>query len=300
MKWVFRIINTFILLVLLIIPATIFAENGIIIELEDTANDDYGPGNYQYPNNEVFEEKGLFDITSFSITDKDQEYLFEVGFNNLTDPWNSKYGFSHPLIEIYIDNVEGGSKELLKKGANVKLDDNYPWDILLKISGWWVRLYHPGDLDSNDSNFWKVEKNPFDIENVEMRINDNKINMLIDKTLIGDLIEARFFLLVGGFDPFGPDHFRIVKNEPSDWYFLNSDSQKDNFTTNVIDIITTTTEEQNRILTARNNNYPVLKPIFIGKSENKKIYINILIIILLLLLLALFIMNKNQFLSNNK
>ena len=108
------------------------AENtNTIFTIEDPAGDDCGPCYYSYPSHEVFHPyKGLFDITKMMIIDNNNTYRFKLYFSNITDPWSSQYGFSMPLVEIYIDNGKDGCRELFKEGANVRLDPEHPWNNL--------------------------------------------------------------------------------------------------------------------------------------------------------------------------
>ena len=40
----------------------------IVFEMEDPTGDDYGPGSYVYPANQLFEPfKGIFDLQKFSV-----------------------------------------------------------------------------------------------------------------------------------------------------------------------------------------------------------------------------------------
>src|SRR6056297_288718 len=120
------------------------ANYDVIFNHRDAEKDDFGPGTYQYPQNEIFQNKGnLFDIRVFTILESENNYLFKFNFSNLTDPWNAKYGFSLPLIELYIDNDEGGSSKPFYKGANISFEEEFSWNKFLKISGWWVRIFKP-------------------------------------------------------------------------------------------------------------------------------------------------------------
>ena len=78
---------------LFILPAAVSAENyRVIFNHLDGIGDDYGPGDYDYPQNHIFQNKGrLFDLKSMTIFEGENEYKVRFSFSNLTDPWGAKY-----------------------------------------------------------------------------------------------------------------------------------------------------------------------------------------------------------------
>ena len=285
----------FMLIVFLSIP--ILAQGNIIFEVEDPLNDDYGPGTYQYPTNEAFHGEGFFDITYFSIEDLGKKYRLNFTFQNLTDPWNSKYGFSLPLIQLYFGKKGSGSTELYQEGANIRLDTRYPWNRLLKISGWWVRAYTPED-NHEMLDFWDVENNPANVEDALVEVKDNQISIHLDREIIGDLENAYVYILVGSYDPFGQDHFRDIKNSPSSWYFSDSSNENLKFAPRILDIIVPAHLEQEKLLSNFAEDYPVILPLIITPPAKTVIYLPPLV--LALLILVFFIVNKFRPGSYNK
>ena len=108
------------------------AEPIVAFEMNDPIGDDYGPGTYTYPTHKAF-LPGLFDLTSFRVS-YDVEYVyFDNTFREVTNTWNAPEGFSHQLINIYIDTTKGaGRTDTIRKGAMVAFDKRYGWDILIK------------------------------------------------------------------------------------------------------------------------------------------------------------------------
>jgi len=292
---------TFILIIVffLIFNNLALAEESIILEVDDQLNDDYGPGTYQYPTDKAFQGEGLFDITSFSISEVGEEYRFNISFANLTDPWRSKYGFSLPLIEIYIGKKGTGISDLRKEGANVNLDPEYPWSTLLKISGWWVRAYTPEDIN-NEEDVWDIENNPADLEDLDLEVKDNTISFVINKDIIGDLKDAHLYVLVGSYDPFGPDNFRSINSDKNSWSF--SDISNDNLENapRVIDILLAEGIDQTEILSEYTEDYPTIVPIKVQSKVNSVLYLPYAMLLVILLLLGLIVMNKKPPVSNNK
>lgn len=248
-------------------------DNSWSFEIDDPVGDDYGPGNYRYPEDEIFSShEGLFDIKSFQIKEAEDDYIFEFEFVKLTDPWNSKFGFSHPLIEIYIDNQEKGSTELLEDGANVKLDQESSWNKALKLSGWWFLAYDwdkkLDDLVSIDGN---IETRKGEVANSKVEKVDNTIKVTFPKKVVGELQGAKMQLIVGSFDPFGPGYYRLISSTPRKWNFYAEGLEKTAEASRVIDTILPEELSQEKALALENENGefkgPQIKSFYLPKSR---------------------------------
>ncbi|WP_164730848.1 glucodextranase DOMON-like domain-containing protein [Anoxybacter fermentans] len=276
-------------------------KRNIIFQIDDPVGDDWGPGSYTYPRYKHFEPfKGLFDLTRFSIIDADPDYILEFAFTEIRDPWRSKYGFSHPLIQIYFDNQPGGSTELFRPGARVKLDSNAPWDVMLNITGWWVRLFRPTDRERVKSMKipWNDTKNPFELSEAVVTLEENVIKVQLPKTIIGDLSKAKFFLLIGAFFPFGEDHYREVKKVSDDWAFGGSTNPE--LSPRVLDILVPDGMVQEEVLKLSQNarDFVTIPYIAISRGTesmifNEKILIWVVTLIVIVLL-ALVIKIKSK------
>ncbi|MFW6389730.1 MAG: glucodextranase DOMON-like domain-containing protein [Halanaerobiales bacterium] len=282
----------------------IFAEEGILLDISDPTGDDYGPGTYQYPTNEIYSIEGLFDISNFVINQDEEYYIFEFTFTKLTDPWNSEFGFSLPLIHLYLANNEDSvSTELFQEGANVKLNPEYPWNRLIKISGWWVRVYSPDmKKEEHETNILDLTY-PAEIEEPDINLKNSTIILKLEKELLGDLNEGYFYLFVGGFDPFGPDHFRPIQSDPSFWYFADPVNDELLYAPRILDLILPEGQEQVEVLSDFANGYPVISPIYIGFKEEKSdsiMYVVYTFLALFFLILAVIIKNNKFPLFNNK
>lgn len=288
-KGFFPIIITLIMVLSLFNMVKAAEEDQVFFSITDPTGDDYGPGTYKYPTNEVFRfHKGLFDITGFSVKRDGEDYLLRFSLKKLTNPWKGKFGFSLPLIQLYIDNQEGGSTELFKEGANVRLDPRYPWDRLLKISGWWVRAYQPEDRNK-EVNFWNAEENPWDVSDARVEVEGNDILVRLKGEVTGKMENARVYLIVGSFDPFGPDHFRSVERELSSWSFADLTHDNLDKAPRVIDLVLPANRDQAEVLGDFVDDYPLIYPFQIRESGNMFISLNKHLYFLLLLIIPLVI-----------
>lgn len=247
---------------LLILPVTVTAENyRVIFNHLDGIGDDYGPGYYHYPQNHIFQNKGhLFDLQSLTIFESENDYKIRFSFSELTDPWGAEFGFSLPLIELYLDNQSGGSNQLFHEGANVKFKDDFYWNNFLKVSGWWVRLFHP---DSKKDNILNVNDFSFNDPNAngDLQINKegNDLYLLLPKSEIKSLQDSKLIVLIGSFDPFGYDHFRSLANSRSYWQLYSDEEVSAAESPRVLDILLPGGQNQKKVLSSRPAVIPYLE-----------------------------------------
>lgn len=194
------------------------AEYRVVFNHLDARGDDFGPGDYEYPLNHIFHQAdNLFDIQALTIFESEHSYRFRFSFGNLTDPWDSEYGFSLPLIEIYLDNQSSGADQPFHEGANISFSDDFKWNKFLKISGWWARLYTP----ESEEEFLNLNELALDdkhqAQSAEIIRDDNDLYLTLAKSELGSLDDSSIVLLVGSFDPFGYDYYRDLSRRRQLW-----------------------------------------------------------------------------------
>lgn len=214
-----------------------------ILDVTDPVGDDTGPGTYLYPTHKQFEPyQGLFDIERFQVEAGNGLLRFLVTFGQITNPWKGPHGFSHPLIEVYIDHRPGGERRPYYPGANIVFSPKAPWDTLIKVTGWGLYLFHAEEERV-------PQPKPFSDGTVRVLADQKTVEITVpmgewvDQEPIQD---AAFYLLVGGQDGFGPDQFRIVKKELSEWYFGGGDGS--GYEPQIIDLVTPPGRSQQKIL----------------------------------------------------
>lgn len=176
-----------------------------IVSISDPSGDDYGPGNYTYPEDSVFDINGLFDLERYKIYDAGGKWIFTFDFGAMTNPWSAPLGFSHQLINLYLDLKPEGRTETYKEGANVGFPTDGGWDYFLKVAGW------PGygrELVTADGEKYKIDVS-----------SDKKKNRVIASVLKDLLpsITGGHYLMVFSQDGYGKNHIRGVQKEPSTW-----------------------------------------------------------------------------------
>ena len=93
----------------------------MLFSMEDPPDDDYGPGTYIYPTHHAFSpHRGILDLRRFEVFDTHETVDFYFSFAMVTNPWHAPEGFSHQLIDLYIDCIErAGRDRPLRDGPRV-------------------------------------------------------------------------------------------------------------------------------------------------------------------------------------
>lgn len=118
-------------------------EGTLVFRLEDPSGDDYGPGTYIYPTDDVFPE-GVFDLTEFAVYETENDVVFHVQFAGPVDNvWDSPNGLSVQTIDIYLDTdgvQNSGSTEALA-GRRVNIAPESAWEYAIWVEGWHQKLF---------------------------------------------------------------------------------------------------------------------------------------------------------------
>ncbi|NPV54009.1 MAG: hypothetical protein HPY71_10855 [Firmicutes bacterium] len=202
----------------------------VVFDMDDPEGDDHGPGSYVYPLHKVFQHDGLFDLIHFSVSYNSEYVYFDSTFKEITNPWNAPEGFSHQLINIYIDSVSGeGRTQTLKPGAQVAFDKRYAWDFQVKVLGWGgSRVFTARDTAESKGVSEGVR--------AEVLPQSKTIRVAVPRAILGEPTSRwRYYVLIGSQDAFGIDDYRPVMEKPGSWVF-GGGSDLD-FDPNVIDML---------------------------------------------------------------
>ena len=120
----------------------------VLLEVSDAESDDYGPGNYTYPTDVVFEPQ-VFDLNTFSVGLDDTNMVFKFTFNGpIPNPWGSPNNLSLQTLDVYVDKDPGAGSgaRLLLPGRNAALKQGDGWEYAVWAEGWTPQFIAP---DSN-------------------------------------------------------------------------------------------------------------------------------------------------------
>ncbi len=244
-------------------PGAALAEPVVVLDMDDPVGDDYGPGTYVYPTHKAF-VPGLFDLTHFSVS-HDREYVYlDATFQEVTNPWNAPEGFSHQLLNIYIDTTRGaGRTDTLRKGAFVVFDKRYAWDLFVKALGW-------GGCRAFTAQDTAQARGIADGLSASVLADGKTVRIAVPKAVTGEPDRNwGYYVLVGSQDAFGDDDFRPVMEKPGSWVFGGGSDLEVN--PNVIDMLAAPRgrASQERMLGSYNvekGSPAVLVPVFAGEA----------------------------------
>lgn len=187
------------------IPALVGGE--VVVTFSDPKGDDHGPGTYVYPTNPVFAVPGIFDLLSYTVFDQGKNWLLAFEFAALPNPWGGPHGFSHPIINLYLDVQPGGLTEAHPEGdaMQVRFSPDHPWDFFVKVAGWPDYGRH---LFTTGGEMYLIDVSADPAKKLVL--------VRIPKELVPRICGAHY-VLVGSQDGFGPDHIRPVVRTAGEW-----------------------------------------------------------------------------------
>jgi len=181
----------------------------VLYTLEDTEGDETGDGNYAYPLAQDFSpHSGLWDILGAEISATEYDLIFRLQLAEITNVWHLRYGFSHQIIQIYVDqDRKSGSGEIdMLPGANAQVDPDFAWEVVISATG--------------DSMFVQQatgEKVATGCEAVG-DADENTIELIVSKEQVGSNVASYgYVLVIGSQDGFGTGKWRDVDPTPSVW-----------------------------------------------------------------------------------
>jgi predicted glycosyl hydrolase (DUF1957 family) len=206
----------------------------VILDVEDPANDDHGPGTYTYPRDAVF-TSGNYDILNFQVGYDEDNIVFRFSLRGPVDnPWGSPNGLALQTFDIYIDQTgdgSGGQNFLL--GRNLALQAGYSWDFAITVEGWDFGIFAPGEEGptriATGSQF-SVLTDP----------GQRRVTIRVPKSILGDNPQdwryAAMVLGQEGFPAGGVMRVRDVNPAAEQWRFGGAPTGSSNHT-RVIDFV---------------------------------------------------------------
>jgi hypothetical protein len=184
-----------------------------LLVLNDTIGDETGDGDYTYPLASDFttpNNGGLWDAQQLTIRQSawNAQFILEVG--EMTDIWGLSNGFSHQIVQIYVDqgNTSYGSTDMLD-GANAEIHPDWAWEVAISGTG------EPGAVMAVQSMTGSTSSRGVDVTG---DITSKTITFTVSKDVIGDDIpNYRYIVVVGSQDGFGTGKWRDVDATASTW-----------------------------------------------------------------------------------
>ena len=182
-----------------------------LLDIDDVTGDENGDGDYTYPLASDFEPgAGLWDVTHLKVSQSAWNARFEIEMSEMTDIWTLANGFSHQIIQIYVDRGETtyGRTEMLE-GANAEIHPDWAWEVAISATG------EPGAVKAVDASSGGTSAKGIE---VSADSTTNIIQITVSKSVIGnDIPNYRFVIVVGSQDGFGPGKWRDVDATAKTW-----------------------------------------------------------------------------------
>lgn len=213
-----------VVMVLAVLPHIAQGASYVVFSMEDKVDDDFGYGGVSYPEHQVF-EPGLFDLRRVHIWYDDENTYYDISLTNVTNPWNAPEGFFHQLIDIYIDAEPGGHTVPAAPGPKVQFSPEAGWEYRLRIQPW------------GGSRWLDARTDPAKAYPVTASVlpDDETIRATVPFAVAERPARVwQYYVLVGGFDTFGPDQYRVVEEAASKWSFGGAATPS---CSNVIDLL---------------------------------------------------------------
>ena len=181
----------------------------VLYRLNDTVGDEKGDGDYVYPLAGDFKPgHGLWDIVSTEISATEYDLIFRLEFAELTNAWHLRQGFSHEIIQIYVDrDRKAGSGQIgMLPGANAEVEPAFAWEAVISATG--------DSVFVQQASGKKAATGCEASGSEETRI----VEIIASKTLVGsDVAAYGYVVVVGSQDGFGTGKWRDVDVTPGVW-----------------------------------------------------------------------------------
>ena len=182
-----------------------------LLDVADAMGDENGDGDYIYPLAGDFAPgAGLFDITHLKISQSSWNARFEITFAEMTDYWGLANGFSHQIVQIYVDQGETsyGETEMLD-GAYAQIHEDWAWEVAVSATG------EPGAVKTVSASTGETSAKGIEVSSNK---DEKTIVITVSKSIIGDEVpDYRFVIVAGSQDGFGTGKWRDVDAEAKTW-----------------------------------------------------------------------------------
>ena len=182
-----------------------------LLDVSDSLGDENGDGDYSYPLAGDFAPgAGLFDITHLKISQSAWNARFEITFAEMTDYWGLANGFSHQIVQIYVDQGETsfGETEMLD-GAYAQIHSDWAWEVAVSATG------EPGAVKTVSASTGETSAKGIEVSSDK---DAKTIVITVSKNIIGDDVpDYRFVIVAGSQDGFGTGKWRDVDAEAKTW-----------------------------------------------------------------------------------
>ncbi|MEE2974057.1 MAG: glucodextranase DOMON-like domain-containing protein, partial [Candidatus Thermoplasmatota archaeon] len=184
-----------------------------LLELDDAVGDETGDGDYVYPLATDFNTPGgggLWDATHLTVRQSAWNAQFILTMNEMTDIWGLANGFSHQIVQIYVDQGDTSyGRTSMLTGANAEVHPDWAWEVAISGTG------EPGAVQAVQAETGSASARGVDVSG---DVDAKTITFTVSKDVIGsDIPNYRYIIVIGSQDGFGTGKWRDVMEEPATW-----------------------------------------------------------------------------------
>ncbi|MDP6200089.1 MAG: glucodextranase DOMON-like domain-containing protein, partial [Candidatus Poseidonia sp.] len=184
-----------------------------LLELEDAVGDETGDGDYVYPLASDFNTPnggGLWDATHLTVRQSSWNAQFILTMSEMTDIWGLTNGFSHQIVQIYVDQGETSyGRTSMLTGANAEVHPDWAWEVAISGTG------EPGAVQAVQAETGSASARGVEVSG---DVDAKTITFTVSKDVIGsDIPNYRYIIVIGSQDGFGTGKWRDVMEEPATW-----------------------------------------------------------------------------------
>jgi hypothetical protein len=130
--------------------------------------------------------------------------------NEMTDIWGLANGFSHQIVQIYVDQGETSyGRTSMLTGANAEVHPDWAWEVAISGTG------EPGAVQAVQAETGSASARGIDVNG---DVDAKTITFTVSKDVIGsDIPNYRYIIVIGSQDGFGTGKWRDVMEEPATW-----------------------------------------------------------------------------------
>jgi hypothetical protein len=219
-----------------------------MLDMADATGDEDGSGDIVYGLSGDFAPgHGLFDLTNFRMMQSSWNVRYEFTFAEMTNIWGMSNGFSHQIVQVYIDQdrVSGSGNIALLEGANAQAHPDWAWEVAISATG------EPGAVKAVLAVTGETTAKGIE---VTADLASKIITITVSKDLVGDSPQDYgYIIVVGSQDGFGPGKWRDVDADAGTWVLGGGDDSADDgidYDPNILDILLEPEVDQTVMLSA--------------------------------------------------
>lgn len=119
-----------------------------------------GPGNYTYPTLSSDYPRGSVTIKWFNISKSPDYVKFSLRFGNLSNVFGGQYGFTQPVVDIYIHNPSYTRGSInTQPGVNAVISGTGAWEYMIQVAGFPGNAYIINSTSVNFGNDLQITTN---------------------------------------------------------------------------------------------------------------------------------------------